>query len=459
MTGAEIGMFKVLLRHPSLTGIMTEDLLLSEVSVYVFRLIQQEDMYEGQITKTVFTSLVHKHRIKIDTKTINQIFAEIRGISSNKEIAKRELLALINIQKDESDKIELLSRMDKAKVHIRKNEVKQAEAILRSIHLSDAEDVLDSQQLMMDSIINTSGFKTGIPEIDNKKLAFAKGDITSVVSDSGAMKTYFVMWMLLKILMENDKFLGIFFEKEMEIKDVGRRLLSWTIKESSISILEKSVDDHEGAIKHYGNLIKEHMNDTVSDVMKRFIAVPNTRFNTPIDMLRYMERYDADVWGLDYMTQITSDNSNIKSYNEKVMDSINSLKQICAETETHGIIINQAKKDVSNSKDKRITSPKEIEWSKNIENVSANIYSLFYPWKHRDSFLKADFMNGIQGVPYKKSFYYLLDLKSRHTTDTDIGILEANPDHSSFNEFNEEEYKMALRWYDNYVSYVKGNEK
>lgn len=454
MTAAEVGVFKILIRHPQLTRVLQDNMLISEEAVNVYMIIKDESIFDGRVSKGVFNSLLKQKDIKIDISILNEIFQDIDTVPADREVAKRDLLAQIKLLMRDTDKHTLLASLDKAKRLTQNGKLDEAEKVIRGIKLRSPDDIVPSKQLMLESVIHTSGFKTGIHEIDKNKLAFVKGEITSIVSDSGAMKTYFTMWFMIQCLIQNPTFIGLFFQKEMAVRDMGRRLLSWMIKESSIEILKRSVDNYDEAVIHYKERIDEQLSDTMSDLIKRILFVPNNRFSTPIDMLRYIESYNADIWVLDYMTQIKSD-INAQSYNIGVMESVNALKQYVADTESHGIIINQTSKDTKDTKDKRITNPSDIEWSKNIENVSANIYSLFYPWKHRDSFIKAPFMEGLRATPYEKSYYYLLDLKSRHIDSSIPSILKSNPDHATFEEFDTDNYARAENWYNEYVKYVK----
>lgn len=456
MTPAEIGLFRILLRHPQLTRVLQDNMLISDDALNVYNLIRDESIFDGRVSKNVFNTLLMQKGIKIDVYILNNIFQDIDTIPADREVAKRDLLGLIKMLMIDADKHYILAQMEKVKQYAVNGKLDEAERAIRGIRLKSPDDVMGSQQLMIESVAKTSGFKSGIEEIDKNKLAFVKGEITSIVSDSGAMKTYWSMWFQLQVMIQNPKFIGLFFQKEMSVKDMGRRLLSWVVKESSINILRSSVDDYDKAVQHYNKRLEEQLNDTMSDLLKRIFFIPNNRFGTPVDMLRFIESYNADIWVLDYMTQITSDSGNAStSYNIKVMDSINALKQYVADTDSHGIIINQTSKNTKESKDKRITDASDIEWSKNIENVSANIYSLFYPWKHRDTFLSAPFMTGIKAMPYEKSYYYLLDLKSRHIDSSAPSILKANPDHATFEEFTEEEYPRPQNWYKEYVEFVR----
>lgn len=456
MTSAEIGLFRILLKHPLLTRVLQDNMLISEDAINVYGIIKDESVFDGRVSKGVFNSLLRQKGLTMDIHIVNDIFQDIDSIPSDREVAKRDLLSMVKLLMRDADKHYILAQTEKVRNYALNGKIDEAEKVLRGIKLKSPDDILDSEQLMIDSVEKTTGFKSGVNEIDKNKLAFVKGELTSIVSDSGAMKTYWTMWFMIRCLIENPKFVGLFFQKEMSAKDMGRRLLSWMIKESSIEILKRSVDNYDEAVTHYKALIKEQLNDTVSDLIKRIVFVPNNRFNTPIDMLRFIESYDADLWALDYLTQIDSDNTTSSTaYNVKIIDIANSLKQYSADTESHGILINQTSKNTKDSKDKRITEASDIEWSKNIENVSANIYSLFYPWKHRDTFLKAPFMTGIKALPYEKSYYYMLDLKSRHIDSSKPSILKANPNHATFDEWSPEEYNRPLNWYNEYVEYVK----
>ena len=432
----------------------------SDISVKIFRLIRKEDMFGGRITKTTFQSILRSRKLLLATSLINEIFLDINDVPSDKEVARRDIITLIKIVVKENDTNELVSKIRNAEKYVREGNLVQAENIIRSVRFTNTDEIKTSEQLMMKSIVKSSGFKTGINLLDKKKLVFKLGDITSIVSDSGAMKTYFAMWFMIMTLIENPKFVGGFFEKEMDIDDIGLRLASFVTQVSTAEILKDSVENGPDAIKQYEKLIKEKTNDTVSDLLKRFKPIPNTHFNTPIDMLRYIEKYDMDIWVLDYMTMITSDNPGLNGqYNLQIQDAAKSVKQITAETKTHGVIINQTGKSTDDARDKRILNPNDMEWSKMIQNISANIYSLFYPWKFKDFFRKADFMKGIKAPEFEKGYYFVHDLKSRHLDSKDVTVFRAVPDESRFEEYDEEGTAKAMRFYNGYVSWLNKRRK
>lgn len=377
---------------------------------------------------------------------VDIIYEGVENVSSNKEIAKRDLIHYLRILKEVYVGNNMKRGMRKALGLIDRGKYEEADNIIRGIRYRQDSDVIETKQLMIESVVNTTGFRTGVESIDK---ILIKGELTSIVSDSGAMKTYFTMWLMLMILKENKSFTGLYFEKEMPAKDIGRRLLSWLIEESSISILEKSTGNYEEAVEYYKSGIDKEFIEEKEDILNRFKVIPNNRFDTPIDMLKHIENYEADIWVLDYMTQISSDNVSLSSsYNIKVMDAVNKLKQYASDTETHGILINQTSKSTTENKDKRIINAKDIEWSKNIENVSSNIWSLFYPWKHREDFM---YSRWAKELGYKRGFYYIIDLKNRNNENSKPIGLMAVPTKARFEELDILDKENANKFYKRYI--------
>lgn len=456
MRASEIGILTILVKHPSLARVLQDNILITDDSMALFNVLYNEaGINPNSISKTVLAALLKRNNIKIDNEILNQVYRDLSSIPKDPSVAKRDLIQLINLLTREANTDTILNVIKRVESLVRSNKLDEAYNLIRGIHFNRTEEIQDTQQLMINSVEQTSGFRSGVKEIDEHFGAFVKGNITSLVSDSGAMKTYFAMWFQLQVLIANPKFTGVFFEKEMPAKDIGRRLLSYIVKESSMQILQRSIDNHKESIDYYSKQMKEMIDDTTSDLLKRFITIPNNKFDTPMDMLRYIELYNADICTLDYMTQLESDLPGNTNYNEKIMHNINSLKRIVNETETHLININQANKDNSGSLDKRILDAKQIEWSKNIENVSANVISLFYPYKHYKTFKKAAFMTKAPNiVEYQKYYYYIIDLKSRETSSKEPMLLKALPENSKFEEFDAEERVKALMWYEAYEEFV-----
>lgn len=443
---------RILIRYPDLINLIDFEIDNEWNSIY--ELIGKEKNNKLPVGKIYLKELVKINRLDYD---VDLIYADMSSVSEDKELAKHDLINMLNILYEEHKKDEILRKIRTAKLHVERNNVKEGEKILRSIRYGGGEKVKGTKQLMLDSVMETSGFKTGIPVIDNKMLALIKGNITSIVGMSGGMKTYFTMWLLLNILETNPDFIGLYFEKEMPAKEIGRRLLSWMIKESNMKILLDSIDNHDEALEYYEKEIENKYKDKIEDTLERFKVIPNYMFDNPYDMLKQIELYNADTWVLDYMTQINSSNvSASSSYNIKVMEAVNSLKQYSNDTESHGIIINQISKPQSDSKDKRITNAKDIEWSKNIENVSTNIWSLFYPWKHKEDFIN---LSWVKETGYDKRFYYILDLKNRNTGNNNTIMLKAVPEHARFEELTDIESENAKLFYKRYVREFNDKQK
>lgn len=312
---------------------------------------------------------------------------------------------------------------------------KEMEGILaaKTIKFTGQANLKSTYEHMLDSVEETNIFYTGIERFDKEIGGLASGNMMSIAGDTGSMKTMVSIWMCISMLRANPKMKCLYFEKEMPVKDVARRIIAY-LTTTTITDLMKEASNPLNMINHS---IKEvfEKNPETRDILDRFVIVPNNHFETVSDMYRYIEIEKADIWCLDFLTQLGSANASDGDFNKFTLTQAANLKNIIIETNTFGIVLNQIKKSSARARSNKIPQMDDIEWSGAISQYSAYIFSTFYPSLYYND------------VP--KDYFYLIGLKNRHHGVKHIP-LHAEPQYCSFNSPSKLEYDMKTKWLEGY---------
>jgi len=312
---------------------------------------------------------------------------------------------------------------------------KEMEGILaaKTIKFTGQANLKSTYEHMLDSVDETNIFYTGIERFDREIGGLANGNMMSIAGDTGSMKTMVSIWMCLSMLKANPKMKCLYFEKEMPVKDVARRVIAYLTSTTITDLMKES----SNPLNHINHAIKETLekNPDTKDMLERFVIVPNNHFETVSDMYRYIEIEKANIWCLDFLTQLGSTTASDGDFNKFTLTQAANLKNIIIETDTFGIVLNQIKKSSARARTNKIPTMDDIEWSGAISQYSAYIFSTFYPSLYYND------------VP--KDYFYLIGLKNRHHGVKHIP-LHAEPQYCSFNSPPNMEYDIKHKWLDGY---------
>jgi len=354
-----------------------------------------------------------------------------------KEEAKKLLVYLAESFEEEDRAGLLIKDIDKIKLLFLQRKDAEAFSLLRNIRLKKIELATTKEQMIW-SVGETAAFKSGIPDFDNNMGGFLAGNVMALTGDTGTMKTTLALWIMLETLIKNPDFTGVFFEKEMHVSDLARKLVSKMMRRTTKELMQGIIDGYATSIA--STVTNKYDEYNLKDALDRLILIPNNRFHDTNDMHRIIAQYDANIWCLDFMTQIVMDSSSL---NEAVAKAANNLKNIVADTGSFGIVINQSRKMEGNRRDKRVTE-NDAEWSGTVKQIAAYHVGIFYPYKYYGQWQ-------LKGVELQQTWIYLMFLKTRHDATGLIVPLLANPAMSEFYSPNDEEKAQMLFWYNEYI--------
>jgi replicative DNA helicase len=309
----------------------------------------------------------------------------------------------------------------------------------KTVKFNDAQPLQSTIDLMSSSIEETNVFPTGIHKFDKDLGGLAKGNMVSIAGDTGSMKTMISLWLCIKILKANPKFTCLYFEKEMPVKDIARRLAAYASCIPVNKLMDTSLKDNNKYV------ITQALagDDEMRSVMERLKIVPNGNFSNVSDMYRYIDTYNCDIWCLDFLTQLGAEDTS-SDFNRFTMAQASMLKNIISETDTMGIVLNQVKKNSVRGRTNKIPQLDDIEWSGAISQYSAYIFSTFFP-----SVYYGDSPN---------EYFYLYGLKNRHYRPITIPLM-TNPAYCQFNEPTALEEPLMQNWLQGYITRAQETKK
>lgn len=424
-------------RYPKLVDEIDLDIIHDESYYNYAKMVSKLSNKDTVLTYPTVIAKLDQHYAEfgfteVDVERIMNVnSASLSSISYND--AKTQLRSTMQILKQRSHQIMLINQLEQATEMVRRGNEKEAIVMARSLKFSRAVDLASTISHMIDCVGETNVFKTGIKAFDDNG-GLTKGNIMSIIGDTGSMKTMFTVWMCLRILKENPTFTCLYFEKEMPVKDIARRLIAYSTHMEIPALMNLGKQEATDIVASH---FSDQSNQDTLEVLSRFRIVPNNAFKNVIDMWEYVDQYKPDIWCLDFMTQLEGMSSDSKDFNLSVMRQANKLKEMCTESDSFGIVVNQTRKDAIEQRKMKVPLKTDAEWSGTVQQVSAYIYATFNP--------------AYYGVPVESNSYFVVGRKNRHNQIFHVPLI-AYPSQCRFEEPDEMTAVTKLLWLDKYMS-------
>ena len=375
--------------------------------------IYREDMYSVlstisdtnnlfSISRSVLCSLMDD---SILPNTLDKIYQQVNELNNRNDIDnEKEMQNILSHLKQRKTRDDAIMQVEESLRLLKQGKINDGINKIKDIQFSKPDDLLNTTTLMIQSLIETNGFRTGIKVIDDEIGGFLSGNLTTIVGDTGGMKTMVSLWLCLKILLTNPDFTCLYFEKEMPVKDVARRLLAYATGIETDTLLKASISLDIEQTNIIGQTLQESYkaNPKLENVLNRLKIVPQTNFHNVADIYQYVSYYKPNIWCLDFLTQITdSSNTKDENYTLQVKNTVDRLKYIVSETNSFGIILSQIGKNTATQRAYKVPRLGDIEWSGTIQQYSTDIFACFYPKNY-------------YGEDVDNTYFYLISLKGRN---------------------------------------------
>lgn len=336
--------------------------------------------------------------------------------------------------------------LQKALQFVQEDNMQEADQIVASLHIQPVEALKDTYSLIAQSLNESAVFKSGL-QLDKYTGLLSRKSLMSIAGEPGTMKTYFSMWYIINILRTNPTFTALYFEKEMPASDIALRIASYIIGQD-MQTLKSMMFDKQGdsILENVNKLIAN--NPEYKSIFERFHIVDDYRFNSVADVEKYIKRYKADVYCIDYIQQMVNDSD----INGGITQVTTELKQMTNNNNCFGIILSQVNdKDIARRVD-RIPKDTDMQYGTRIKQNVAYSISLFYPHKA--------FGGKIPIGKCLSSYYYTIIGKTRDSVnEKDVCPFIIDMKNGFFQDLtNVEDYNLTYNWFSSYREYVKNEE-
>lgn len=349
---------------------------------------------------------------------------------------KETVNQILDNHRRDSIKASLHRAMQKANIYLSQNDLESAYAELTNLNTAAPDlQLLHTKEQMQLALQETSGYMTGIETID-KKGGWLLGNMVGIIGDSGTMKTMLSLHMCIEILWKNPTFTCLYFEKEMPVKDIARRLIATLTGQSISSIITAANSANETEITRIADLIDMVYDGDpkVRSVIDRLHIVGPDKFANAVDISILVRQYEPTIWCLDFLTMLEADDSDSYAFYKQQMDI---LKNLTTSTNSTSIILAQIKQNALQDRSTKIPIIADAEFGSKLKQYSAYVYAAFYPRVYYTS----------QYV--HETYFYLVGLKNRHDIPITIPLI-ASPHLAKFQEAKGATADAMMKWFNGY---------
>jgi replicative DNA helicase len=265
----------------------------------------------------------------------------------------------------------------------------------------------------------------------------------TISGDSGSQKTMFAQALMFRILKENPEFKAVFFEKEMPLEDLGRRIASWVLREDSNEMMRvisesRDIEQRNDILMQIRARMEQRFseNGEIKSMVNRLDLVSRDDFSEATDIWRILAQKQPDIWTLDFFTMLEPaggiDDENMRK-------QAITLKNALLDTNSFGLVLSQLKQ--SNNVDMRANKVPmigDMEWGKHLRQYSTWVFAIFYPHHY--------------GIKVKdEQYFFLVSRKTRHGKAVIVPLL-SDPSMALFTEPVGAKKGQMIEYINNYMT-------
>lgn len=363
-----------------------------------------------------------------------ELYEKLNGLNIGKKDSKRILSKYVKEHLLSGNITKNKDMLIKANEALNKRDFEQYNTLINLLNTQKINTDNNQENNLLLNISTRSEsikpIKTGHKQLDSLLGGgIEKGYLMSITADNGSLKTRYSIDLTLSLMMQNKDLKMNYFEIEMAGIKIENMIYKWFFNEKP-QLGENNYEKIKGNKEAY-------------DLFKRIKVIDSNVAGNIHDLYNTMLNNPADIFVVDYFTLLAA---NEKDLNQATFQNAFMLKELSKETNSIGIIINQANKNAINRRNKRIVES-DAEYSKQIGNQSAYHLGLFYPYRyyHHDPEIIEKGLN--------QHMFYVDILKTRESGGYGTCIYEVHPANLTFIEPTTAKSKQYENWLTYYSKY------
>lgn len=373
----------------------------------------------------------------LDFVTFSELVSQADLIGDLTEMTQKEtVVRILDQHRRTAIKVSLQRTMQKASILLSQDNIDEAYTELTQLNIAAPDlEILHTKEQMQLAMQETSGYMTGIKAIDDKG-GWLLGNMVGIIGDSGTMKTMLSLFLCIEILRKNPNFTCLYFEKEMPVKDIARRLIAALTGTSISKIITIANSGNTDEVQSVVNMIDAvySSDPQTRSILDRLRIVGPDKFANAVDISILVKQYEPTIWCLDFLTMLEADDSDSYTFYKQQMDI---LKNLTTSTNSTSIILAQIKQNALQDRSTKIPIIADAEFGSKLKQYSAYVYAAFFP--------KVYYTDKYVPEPY----FYMVGLKNRHDNVTTIPLI-ASPHLAKFVEAQGDTKEKMMKWYDGY---------
>lgn len=373
----------------------------------------------------------------LDYVTFTELVSQADLIGDLSALTQKETVVnILNQHRRDAIKISMQRAMQKASIHLTQNNIDEAYGVLTDLNIAAPDmELLHTKRQMELALLDTSGYLTGINAIDSQG-GWLLGNMIGIIGASGSMKTMLSIYLCVEVLRNNPTFTCLYFEKEMPVRDIARRLIASLIGTPISKIISAANTKNTQEIESITDSIDQvySADPQVRSILDRLHIVGPDKFATAIDISILVKQYEPTIWCLDFFTMLESDNTDSYAFYVRQMDI---LKNLTTSTNSTSIILAQIKQNALQDRSNKVPVAADAEFGSKLHQYSAYVFASFYPKVYYTE----------QYV--SESYFYMVGLKNRHAAPYTIPLI-ASPHLAKFTEPQGQAKDLMNKWYHGY---------
>ena len=339
--------------------------------------------YALSIPELSMPQVIDALKISVDPDALERIKDELRGTDDIEDISAhlRTLAQAFNNRtiKDVIDKAGDAISQGHDRRQIAEKVIVQLSRLHEERTVRTVDDILEGK-VERQSVSIAAGVET-YADVGIER--WQMGNLLTLAGDTGTYKTTTAVDLCFRALEANEDLHVYYFMKEQPAIEVWMKVFARFTEYGYTAIQREMNRDYPRAMQ----TLREAFTEKQKDIMRRFIVIDQSTFDTPMDVASMLRTFSARtpkmMWVVDYITRLDY-GGRAEHFNAYYAAGLEVLKNAALHTQSFGILIAQLKDgwnidNYSSKPRKGFPNRSHIIWSSELKNLSAYILMLYHP--------------------------------------------------------------------------------